>query len=233
MGPRDAVAGALDHGPEATSDPVADDGSAEALRRDDPEPKRFAQRIISEIPENEKSSLVGGSGDTDALEVSTTRDPPGAGKFHDPSTGISSGDREFQTRAGTGSLPVLHRVALEVNLRTLGNETLAALLAAAANDVATGLGGHAGTEPMLVLAGALGGLVSPFHLFRWVKWLPKRPPAAAFRRVRAPSGGMEGRKDKSPAGKVNGEFWWSLAMSPLPYYPKIAVAIWSWSSAVT
>lgn len=59
-----------------------------------------------------------------------------------------------------------HRMALVVDFGSLGNEALAALLATAANDVATGLGGHACTETVLVLAGALRGLVSPFHLFR-------------------------------------------------------------------
>lgn len=55
---------------------------------------------------------------------------------------------------------------LVLDLGALGDEALATLGAAAANDVATRLGGHAGTEPVLVLAGALRGLIGPFHLFR-------------------------------------------------------------------
>lgn len=52
-------------------------------------------------------------------------------------------------------LPVLNGVTLVVNLSSLGNETLTALLAAALDQVASGFGCHAGTETVLALAGAL------------------------------------------------------------------------------
>ncbi len=57
---------------------------------------------------------------------------------------------------------MLSRVAAVLQLDTLRNEALAALLAAAAENVTAGFGGHAGTETKLVLAGALGGLIGAF-----------------------------------------------------------------------
>jgi len=54
---------------------------------------------------------------------------------------------------------VLGDVALEVKLRTFGNEALAALLAAALDAIAASLRGHAGTETVLLFAGTFGGLV--------------------------------------------------------------------------
>jgi hypothetical protein len=57
---------------------------------------------------------------------------------------------------------VLVGVALVLQLGTLGDEAFAAFLAAAAENVATGLGGHAGTETELVLAGAFGRLEGAF-----------------------------------------------------------------------
>ena len=53
-------------------------------------------------------------------------------------------------------------MALVVDLDTHGHEALAALEAAAAQDVAAILGLHAGAEAELALAGALGGLVGSF-----------------------------------------------------------------------
>jgi hypothetical protein len=156
----------VDYGAETTANPVANDSATESFRRDDTEAKRFAERVIRQEAKNEETSLEGRPGDADALKISTTSNPPGAGKLHCPDTGTASGDRGIRNRKAPGSLPVKHRVALVVNLGTLGDEALAALLTAATNDIAAGLGGHAGAEPVLVLAGALGGLVSPFHLFR-------------------------------------------------------------------
>ena len=101
------------------------------------------------------------------------------------------------------SLPVLDGVTLEVNLRSLGNEALATLLAAAANDVAARFRGHAGTEAVLVFASALGGLISPFHLFRFLKWLPKCPRTAIRKEIAGLRDGIEGRENKFPSGKVN------------------------------
>ncbi len=54
---------------------------------------------------------------------------------------------------------VLSNVALEVKLRTLRNEALAAFLAAAFDAIAACFRGHACTETELLFAGALGGLV--------------------------------------------------------------------------
>ena len=62
-----------------------------------------------------------------------------------------------------GLHPVLGRVAGVVQLGTLGDQTLAALLAAPLDDVAAGLGRHAGAESVLALAGALGRLEGAFH----------------------------------------------------------------------
>jgi hypothetical protein len=50
---------------------------------------------------------------------------------------------------------VLRRVTLERILGTLRHEALAALLAAAAKDLAAGFGGHAGAEAVLATAGSL------------------------------------------------------------------------------
>ena len=58
---------------------------------------------------------------------------------------------------------VLHRVALEVNLGSFWKKALAAFAATVFEDAAASLGGHAGTESMLLLASALGRLVSNFH----------------------------------------------------------------------
>lgn len=54
-------------------------------------------------------------------------------------------------------------VALEVDLGTLGEKALTALLAAAAECVASGLGAHARAEAVLAFAGALGWLIGAFH----------------------------------------------------------------------
>lgn len=53
-------------------------------------------------------------------------------------------------------------VAAVLQLDALRNQAFAAFLAAAAEDVAAGFGGHAGAETELILAGALGRLVGAF-----------------------------------------------------------------------
>ena len=63
---------------------------------------------------------------------------------------------------GGASVAVLRRVTAILNFNTLGNKALATFLAAAANDVATGFGGHAGPEAELVFPCALGWLISAF-----------------------------------------------------------------------
>ena len=55
---------------------------------------------------------------------------------------------------------MLGGVAGVLKLDALRNEALAAFLTTAADDVATGFGGHAGTETELVFTGALGWLIS-------------------------------------------------------------------------
>jgi len=57
---------------------------------------------------------------------------------------------------------VLVRVTGVLQLGTLGDEALAALLTAAANDITAGFGGHAGAETELVFARALGWLKGAF-----------------------------------------------------------------------
>ena len=57
---------------------------------------------------------------------------------------------------------MLDGVARVLKLNTLGDEALAAFLAAAADDVTAGVGRHAGAETELGFAGALGGLISAF-----------------------------------------------------------------------
>ena len=55
---------------------------------------------------------------------------------------------------------MLNGVTLILELNTLGNKALAAFLAASANQVATGFGGHAGTKTELGFAGAFRWLIS-------------------------------------------------------------------------
>ena len=58
---------------------------------------------------------------------------------------------------------MLNRVALVIVLSAAWDEALTAFLATLTNDVATGLGAHAGTETVLVLTRSLGWLKGPFH----------------------------------------------------------------------
>jgi len=53
-------------------------------------------------------------------------------------------------------------VASVLKLNTFRNEALAAFLAAAAKEIASGFGCHAGAETELGFAGALGWLISAF-----------------------------------------------------------------------
>ena len=54
-------------------------------------------------------------------------------------------------------------MALEVDLGTFWKEALTTFTAAVLDDPATSFSRHAGTEPVLLLASALGRLVSHFH----------------------------------------------------------------------
>jgi hypothetical protein len=57
---------------------------------------------------------------------------------------------------------VLSGVAAVLDLHALRHEALTALLAAAADDVAAGFGGHTGPEAELVFPCALGWLIGAF-----------------------------------------------------------------------
>ena len=76
---------------------------------------------------------------------------------------------------------VLHRVALEVDLGSFWKEALATLAATAFEDPPTRFGGHAGTESVLLLASALGRLVSHFHGRKKVRFGRKAPSEDAGR----------------------------------------------------
>jgi len=76
---------------------------------------------------------------------------------------------------------VLHRVALEVDLGSFWQEALATLAAAVLEDAASGFGGHAGTESVLLLASALGRLVSHFHGRKKVSFGKRTPSQGAGR----------------------------------------------------
>lgn len=69
-----------------------------------------------------------------------------------------------RNRAGSGLC-----VSGEVDFDTFRKEALAAMLATAAQDGPARLGLHAGAEPELLLARALGRLVCAFHnkIFKW------------------------------------------------------------------
>jgi len=54
---------------------------------------------------------------------------------------------------------VLVDVALELNLCAFGNEAFTAFLATAFDDIASGFGGHAGAETVLLFAGTFRGLI--------------------------------------------------------------------------
>jgi hypothetical protein len=56
---------------------------------------------------------------------------------------------------------VLDCVALVLNFSTLRKKALATFGATATKDIATILGGHAGTEAELILAATLGRLIGP------------------------------------------------------------------------
>lgn len=82
-----------------------------------------------------------------------------------------SGERRHDQLLGV----VLHRVALEVNLGSFWKKALATLAATVFEDAAASLSGHAGTESMLLLASALGRLVSHFHGRKKVRFGRKAP----------------------------------------------------------
>ena len=102
---------------------------------------------------------------TDDLKLAPLAHAPFTGQLHDlygyPKP---KGEDPPIMRAKTDLLGiVLHRVALEVDLGTLRKEALATFTTAAFDDAASSFGCHAGTETVLLLAGALGRLVCHFH----------------------------------------------------------------------
>ena len=99
--------------------------------------------------------------------VGATRHPRGApghsriGKDVDPPPELGASWRHAAwPKTGSG---VLLDVALVVDLRALGNQALTPFLAAAADDVAAVLRGHASTETILALPGAFRRLKGAFH----------------------------------------------------------------------
>ncbi len=62
----------------------------------------------------------------------------------------------------SGSVAVLRRVTAVLDFHALRNKALATFLAATANDIAAGFGGHACPEAELVFPGAFGWLISTF-----------------------------------------------------------------------
>ena len=70
--------------------------------------------------------------------------------------------RKLPERRRGKSNAVLRRVTAVLELDALGNQALATLLAAAAQKVAAGFGGHAGAEAELVFPRAFGGLIGAF-----------------------------------------------------------------------
>ena len=70
--------------------------------------------------------------------------------------------RKLPERRRGKSNAVLRRVTAVLELNTLGNQALATLLAAAAENGAAGFAGHAGTEAELVFPRAFGRLIGAF-----------------------------------------------------------------------
>lgn len=213
----DPLSGSLEDGPQPSPHPIPDDGVSQSLRGDDPEAERFRQIFVGEIPQNKKSPLNRLTQSADPLEIGPAGDPPGAREFHDPETGDKAGQTTEMVSEKTGLPAVLDGVTLVVDLCTLGDETLAAFLAAALDQVTTGFGGHAGTEAVLAFAGTLRWLIGPFHLFRLKKMshfsktrhpndfavrtkIPRRTRSRSLK----PKNCQEGRNDKFTTGNVNG-----------------------------
>ncbi len=175
---------ALNHGAKAAAELVAIMGLAAAFGGD----KAGAdgrQRLILKGTEDEEFPGFGPAVGLDLGERCTVADALGPGQAHeavgwDAGRGLATISRDLGTRqrasgwgerAGLrepGDRPcnrgsaVLDGVALVMGLNAFGDEAFAAFLAAAAQDVTAGLGGHAGTETKLVFPGALGRLVGAF-----------------------------------------------------------------------
>jgi hypothetical protein len=140
------------------------------LRGNDREPEvinvRLGQNREHEMLARRRTAIL-----THRLKVCPVGEGQFAGKLHrefkatkKPERGRRSGFKKvLAARAPSLLGVVLDGVALEVNLGTLGEETLAALAATLVQDVATCLGGHTGTEAVLLLAGAFGRLVGTLH----------------------------------------------------------------------
>jgi hypothetical protein len=142
-----------------------------------PKPEGLGQGfVICEVTEHQKPALErlslerGPAGNRIRLVIRLER-----GSFMIPESQGSGNTEEASMEASGGEsrlLAVLDGMALVMDLSPLGNEALTTFLAAALDEVAPGFGGHTGTEAVLAFAGALGGLIGPFHLFR-LKMLPK------------------------------------------------------------
>lgn len=66
--------------------------------------------------------------------------------------------------ASNNSLGVLVGVSLVVDFRAFWNKAFASLLTTTTDNIATAFGSHPRTKSVLTFSGALGRLISPFHL---------------------------------------------------------------------
>jgi hypothetical protein len=168
-----SIPGTLEDGAEAATHSIPNHRWSQSLGGDQSETEWFGQIFICEVSEHQKSSLERLSLSADTLEIGSVCDPPAARQFHFPVTGSGNTEESMEVSRGESRLlSVLHGMTLVMNLCPFGNETLTTFLTAAFDEVAPGFGRHTGTKSVLAFAGALRGLIGPFHLFR-LKMLPK------------------------------------------------------------
>jgi hypothetical protein len=108
------------------------------------------------------AATTGGKSDTDgSTESRPTKVRLGRGKGRSPyaiDCGSAAGDWPTEE---TG---LLAGVASVMDLDAFGEEAFTTALAASREGGASGFSAHAGTEPVLVLAGAFGALKGAFHI---------------------------------------------------------------------
>lgn len=128
--------------PQTTADAISNDRSAHSTSGDNTD-TAFAIRRRKEAPHANKASVKGFPLQTDSLKLRPLAQSGGSRK------GVAQ-------RLSLG-------VTREVNFHALWQETLATNLAATGKNGAAGLGFHASPKAVLLLARALGWLVSAFH----------------------------------------------------------------------
>ena len=131
-------------------------GLAAAARGDEACAKGI-QAGICQSAQYDKLASFRLTGSFHPCKVCTVRDAAFPRKTH----GGKNAYHSAHPRQGCGSV-VLRRVTAVLDFNTLRNEAFATLLTAAANNVATGFGGHASPEAELVFPRALGWLISTF-----------------------------------------------------------------------